>query len=73
MKSQIWIPLTIVLKSIMTCEIIGLDERFQCTSCGYVFFKACWYVTPDEKLCKNLIFVLIKFAQSKFYECIILA
>jgi hypothetical protein len=26
--------------------------------------------THDEKLCKNLIFVLIKFAQSNLYKCI---
>jgi hypothetical protein len=64
--------MTVVLKSIMTCEIIGLDERFQCTSFGHVFLNACWYVTHDEKLCKNLIFVLIKFAQSNLYKCIIL-
>ncbi len=51
----------VVLKSIMTCEIIGLDERFQCTSFGHAFFKTCWCVTHDENFCKNFIFVLIKF------------
>jgi hypothetical protein len=29
----------IILKSIVTCEVLGLDESFQCTCFGYAFLK----------------------------------
>ncbi len=31
----------IVLKSIIKCEILGLDESFQGSCLGHVFSKAC--------------------------------
>jgi hypothetical protein len=47
--------MTISLKSIMKCEILGLDESFQSTCFSNVFFKACQYVAIGEKVYKNLI------------------
>jgi len=32
---------TTILKSIMKCEVIGLDETFQGIYFGHEFFKAC--------------------------------
>ncbi len=63
--------MTIVLKSIMQCEVLNLDENFKSTFLGHVFFKACHHVTIDEKVCKNHIFISIKFAQLDLYKCII--
>jgi hypothetical protein len=31
----------IALKSIIKCEVLGLDESFEDTCVGHVFFKAC--------------------------------
>jgi hypothetical protein len=33
--------ITIALKSIVSCEILGLEESFQGTCFGHVFFYAC--------------------------------
>jgi len=54
--------LTTFLKSIMRCEVLGLDEVFQGTYFGHVFFKVYQYVTIGGKVCKDLRFVSIKFA-----------
>jgi hypothetical protein len=54
---------TIGLKSIVRCELIGLDESFKGICFDHVFSKAFQYVTIDEKVCTNFIFVSIKFAQ----------
>jgi len=50
----------IALKSIMKCEVLGLDESFQGICFGHVFFKGmliCYY-------CKKCRFVFIKFVYS---------
>jgi hypothetical protein len=44
--------------------------KFQKHFFGHVFFKACHHVTIDEKICKNHIFISIKFAQLDLYKCI---
>jgi hypothetical protein len=49
------------LKSIVRCENLSLDESFQGTCFGFPLFKAYWYFTIDEKVCKNLRFVFINF------------
>jgi hypothetical protein len=48
--------------TIVKCEVLGLDESFQGASFSHVFFKAFKYVTTNEKVCKNLIFISIKVA-----------
>jgi len=52
--------MTIALKSIISCDMLGLEENFQCNCFGHAFFKACQYVTIEEKVCKYLQYVSIK-------------
>ncbi len=54
--------MTIVLKSIVKCEVFGLDENLQGACFGHAFSKACQYATIDEIYCRNFKFVSIKFA-----------
>jgi hypothetical protein len=63
--------MTITFKLIVKCEILGLDESFQCTCFGHVFSKVCTYVTIDERVCKNLRFISIKSTQLDLQKCII--
>jgi hypothetical protein len=43
----------IVLKSIMSCEGLGLWESFQNSYFDHDFSKACQYVTINDKVCQN--------------------
>ncbi len=52
----------LTLKSIVSCDMLGLEESFQGTYFEHAFSKACQYVTTKEKNCKDLQFVSIKFA-----------
>jgi hypothetical protein len=47
----------IALKFVVKCEVLGLGFCF-----SHVFSKACQYATTDQKVCRNLKFVSIKFA-----------
>jgi hypothetical protein len=58
------------LKFVAKCEVFGLDESFQGICFGHAFSKACQYATIDIKVCINLKFVSIKFAQSNLQKCI---
>jgi hypothetical protein len=60
----------IALKSIIECEVLGLNESFQGASFGHAFSKACQYVTTDENVFRNFKFVSIKSAQSNLQKCI---
>jgi hypothetical protein len=40
----------IVLKSIVVCERLGLEENFQGFYFDHAFFKACQYVTLDVEI-----------------------
>ncbi len=53
--------LTHVLKSVVKCETLALKESFQ-TCFGCAFSKVCQYATTNDKVCKNLKYVFIKFA-----------
>jgi hypothetical protein len=55
--------MTIVLKAVVSHDILGLEESYQGTCSGHAFSKACQYVTTNEKVCKNLTYVLIKIIQ----------
>ncbi len=55
--------ITIVLKSIIKFEVLGLDQSFQGTCFGHGFLKTCQYVTINEKVCKNPQFISIKSTQ----------
>jgi len=59
------------LKSIVSCDMLGLEENFQGVYIGHAFSKTCQYVTIDEKVCKDLWYVLIKYAQGDLQKCII--
>jgi hypothetical protein len=52
--------MTIALKSIVSCDMLGLEENFQGNCFGHGFSKACQYVTIEEKVCKCLQYVSIK-------------
>ncbi len=63
--------MTITLKSIVSCDMLGSEESFLGICLGHVFSKACQYATTKEKVCKNLQYVLIKFAQRDLSKCIL--
>jgi hypothetical protein len=46
--------MTIAMKSIVSCDVLGLEESFQGTSFGHAFSKTCQYSTTNEKVCKDL-------------------
>jgi hypothetical protein len=41
----------IALKSIVSCDVLGLEERFQGTCLGHAF---CQYDTIEDTICKDL-------------------
>jgi hypothetical protein len=49
-KGSIFNVRTIVLKSIVVCECLGLEENFQGFYFDYAFFKTCQYVTLDIEI-----------------------
>jgi hypothetical protein len=59
-----------VLKSIVNCESLGLEENFQGTYFGHAFSKACQYGIAKEKVYKNLKYVYIKSTQANLQKCI---
>jgi hypothetical protein len=52
--------MTTALKSMVDCEVLGLEESFQGTCFNHAFFKACQYGTAKEFFCKNLKHISIK-------------
>jgi hypothetical protein len=52
--------MTTSLKSIVSYDMLGLEESFQDICFGHAFSKACQYVTIEEKVCKHLQYVSIK-------------
>jgi hypothetical protein len=63
--------MTFVLKFVVNCETLGLQENFNGTRFGHVFSKACQYVITNEKVCKNIRYVFIKSTQANLQKCII--
>jgi hypothetical protein len=51
-----------ILKSIIQCETLGLEESFQGTCFDHVFSKVCQYATTNDKVYKSLKYVFIKYA-----------
>ncbi len=63
--------MTIVFKSIVSCDFFGLEESFHGTCFGHALFKACQCVATNEKVCKGLKFVsYIKALQFGLHKCI---
>ncbi len=54
--------LTNVLKYVVKCEASCLEENFQGTCLRHVFFKAYQYATTNEKVCRSLKYIYIKFS-----------
>jgi len=52
---------TITLKFVANCEVLGLEESFNGIYFGHAFSKACEYATIENKVCKDLKYVSIKF------------
>jgi hypothetical protein len=63
--------MTTVLKFVINCEYLGLEESLQGTCFGHVFSKACQYGTIDKKVCKNLKYMSIKSTKVDLQKCII--
>ncbi len=53
--------MTNALKSVICCEILGLEESFQSYCFGHTFSKACQYAIVKEKVCKNMTKMSITF------------
>jgi hypothetical protein len=46
--------MTTILKFVVDCEVLGMEDSFQGTCFGHAFSKACQYGTIEKKDCKNL-------------------
>jgi hypothetical protein len=55
--------MTIALKSIINYESLGIEGSFQGICFGHAFSKVCQCGNVEEKVCNNLKYVSIKFAQ----------
>jgi hypothetical protein len=62
--------MTNILKFVLSCEYLWLEERFQGTCFGHVFSKACQYGTIDKKVCKKLKYMSIKSTKVDLQICI---
>jgi hypothetical protein len=62
--------MTTILKVVINCESLDLEENFQGTYFGHVFSKACQYGTTKEKVCKDLMYVSVKSTQGDLQKCI---
>ncbi len=60
--------MTLIVKFVVNCEILGLEESFNGTCFDHAFSKTCHYVTIKEKVCKDLRIVSIKFVQSEIWK-----
>jgi hypothetical protein len=60
--------MTTSFKFVVNCEVLGLEKNFNDTCFGHAFSKT--YVTVEERVCKNLMFVSIKSAQFDIHKCI---
>ncbi len=52
----------ITLRSIVTCETLGVMESFHGTYFGHAFFKACQYAIVGKKVSRGLKCVFAKYA-----------
>lgn len=53
----------IVLKFVVSCEALGLEDNFQRTCFGHGFLNICQYVATNEFFCTSFKYVSISFAQ----------
>jgi hypothetical protein len=62
--------MTFIARSIVNCDILRLKESFNGNCFGHVLSMGCQYGIIEEKVCKNMKFVLIKNAQFDIQKCI---
>jgi hypothetical protein len=62
--------MTATLKVVVNRKFLSLEESFQGTCFGHAFSKACQYGVAEEKVCKDLKHVFVKFAQADLQKCI---
>jgi hypothetical protein len=62
--------MTITLKSVVNCDILGLAKEIQGNYFCHAFFKAYLYLLADVKVYKGLKYVSIKIAQFNLQKCI---
>jgi len=62
--------MTFVLKYVVDCETLGLQENINDTCFGHVYSKAYQYVIIDEKVYRSLRYVSIKAIQGDLQKCI---
>jgi hypothetical protein len=60
--------MTRFFKNVVNYEIFGLEESFQWTCFEHVFSKACQYIMIDDKTCKGLKHVFIKFTHANLQK-----
>jgi hypothetical protein len=58
-----------MLKLVVNYEALGRGS-YQGTCFGHAFSKACQYVIVDEKVCRSLKHVSLKFAHVDLQKCI---
>jgi hypothetical protein len=49
---------TIVFNYVVSCKVLSFIKSFQASYFNHAFFKACQYVSIDEKVCKGLKYVI---------------
>jgi hypothetical protein len=52
-------------------ESFGFNESFQGICFNHVFSKACQYYKTNGKVCRNMKYVFIEYAQANLQKCII--
>jgi hypothetical protein len=62
--------MTTSLKSIVSCNVLGLKESFQQTCFDHSFSKVCQYATTYEIFYKGLRYLFIMVAQRDLQKCI---
>jgi hypothetical protein len=59
-----------VLESIISCDVLNLEENIQRTCFDHTFSKVCQHATTYEKVYKGLRYLSIKVAQGDLLKCI---
>jgi hypothetical protein len=62
--------MTMALKIIVNCDILGLEDSFNGTCFGHVFSKTCQYAIIEKKICKNLKFIFVKSTEFDIQKCV---
>jgi hypothetical protein len=62
--------MNITIKSIVSCDMLGLEESFRALVFGIHFPRLANMLQTQEKVCKDLRYVWIKFVQGNLQQCI---